>query len=163
MSGPIAADIDAYIAGFPSEVQLKLQELRATIAKAAPMATEAIKYAMPTFVQDGNLVHFAGYKNHIGFYPAPAGIANFEKELKPYVTSKGAIQFPMDQKIPLSLVTKIVKFRIKDNQDQIAAKQVSKKSSKKTATVKSAARPAAAKPAAAKAVSTKKKTTRGKK
>ncbi|MET0244130.1 MAG: DUF1801 domain-containing protein [Flavitalea sp.] len=156
MSGPMAADIDEYIAGFPSDVQKKLNELRATIAKAAPKATEAIKYAMPTFIQDGNLVHFAGYKNHIGFYPAPSGITNFEKELRPYVTSKGAIQFRMDQKIPLALVTRIVKFRIKDNQDQMAAKQVAKKTVKKTATVKPASNAAVSR-----AVSAKKKTPGG--
>ncbi len=97
--------------------------MRSTIAKAAPKADEAISYGMPTFKLQGNLVHFAGYKNHIGFYPAPSGIVNFAEDLKKYQTSKGAIQFPIDEKLPLALVTKIVKFRVKENLAKAAAKK----------------------------------------
>ncbi len=115
--------IDAYIATFPASTQALLQQMRATITKAAPDAEEAISYGMPTFKLQGNLVHFAGYKNHIGFYPAPSGIVNFAEDLKKYQTSKGAIQFPIDEKLPLALVTKIVKFRVKENLAKAAAKK----------------------------------------
>lgn len=115
--------IDAYIATFPASTQALLQQMRSTIAKAAPKAEEAISYGMPTFKLQGNLVHFAGYKNHIGFYPAPSGIVNFAEDLKKYQTSKGAIQFPVDEKLPLALVTKIVKFRVKENLAKAAAKK----------------------------------------
>lgn len=115
--------IDAYIAGFPEEIQVLLKQLRQTIQQAAPEATEAIKYGMPTFVLQGNLVHFAANKNHIGFYPAPSGITHFEKELEGYSTSKGAIQFPYDKKMPLDLVKKITAFRVKEN---IAKKSIKK-------------------------------------
>ena len=96
--------------------------MQATIGKAAPNATEAIKYAMPTFVLHGNLVHFAGYQNHIGFYPAPSGIEVFKKELTAYKTSKGAIQFPLDKPLPLSLITKIVKFRVNESLEMVHMK-----------------------------------------
>lgn len=115
--------IDAYIATFPASTQALLQQMRATITKAAPDAEEAISYGMPTFKLQGNLVHFAGYKNHIGFYPAPSGIVTFAEELKKYQTSKGAIQFPIEEKLPLTLVTKIVKFRAKENLAKAAAKK----------------------------------------
>ncbi len=107
--------IDAYIATFPASTQALLQQMRSTITKAAPKAEEAISYGMPTFKLQGNLVHFAAYKNHIGFYPAPSGIVNFEEELTKYQTSKGAIQFPINEKLPLALIAKIVKFRVKEN------------------------------------------------
>lgn len=109
------ANIDEYIATFPQEVQVTLEKLRQTIRKAAPDATEKISYQMPTFYLNGNLVHFAAYKNHIGFYPAPSGIVAFHNELKKYKTSKGAVQFPIDEAIPLVLVKKIVAFRVKVN------------------------------------------------
>lgn len=115
--------IDAYIATFPVSTQALLQQMRNTITKAAPKAEEAISYGMPTFKLQGNLVHFAGYKNHIGFYPAPSGIEAFAAELKKYKTSKGAIQFPIDEKLPLTLVTKIVKFRVKENEAKAASKK----------------------------------------
>lgn len=114
--------IDAYIATFPVSTQALLQKMRNTITKAAPKAEETISYGMPTFKLQGNLVHFAGYKNHIGFYPAPSGIEAFADELKKYKTSKGAIQFPVDEKLPLALVTKIVKFRVKENLAKAVAK-----------------------------------------
>jgi len=110
-----AKTIDEYIAACPEFVQPILQKLRMTIHKAAPQAEEAIKYAIPTFVLHGNLVHFAAFKNHIGFYPAPSGIKAFKKELAAYKTSKGAIQFPIDKPLPLALISKIVKFRVKEN------------------------------------------------
>lgn len=114
--------IDAYIATFPVSTQALLQKMRNTITKAAPKAEETISYGMPTFKLQGNLVHFAGYKKHIGFYPAPSGIEAFADELKKYKTSKGAIQFPVDEKLPLALVTKIVKFRVKENLAKAVAK-----------------------------------------
>jgi len=108
-------NIDDYIATFPDEVQVILAKLRQTIRQAAPDASEKISYQMPTFYLNGNLVHFAAYKNHIGFYPAPSGIVVFQDELKQYKTSKGAIQFPIDEPIPHALVKKIVAFRVKEN------------------------------------------------
>lgn len=110
-----AGNIDEYIKGFPRHIQQLLEDMRATIRKAAPAAEEAIKYAMPTFVLNGNLVHFAAFKNHIGFYPAPSGIEAFKKELSAYEGSKGAIRFPLDKPLPLGLVSKIVKYRVKNN------------------------------------------------
>jgi uncharacterized protein YdhG (YjbR/CyaY superfamily) len=106
--------IDEYIAGFPEDVQTILQKIRATIAKAAPDAEETIKYQIPTFVLKGNLVHFAAYKSHIGFYPAPAGTEKFQKELTRYKSGKGSVQFPLDEPIPYELIAKIVKFRVKE-------------------------------------------------
>ena len=107
--------IDEYIMGFPEDIQEKLETLRATIWKAAPDAEEIISYAMPTFKLNGNLVHFAAYQNHVGFYPVPSGMKEFEKELSVYKSGKGSAQFPHDQPLPLALVTKIVKFRVKEN------------------------------------------------
>jgi uncharacterized protein YdhG (YjbR/CyaY superfamily) len=107
--------IDEYIAMFPDEIQAILQRLRQTIHKAAPEATEAISYQMPTFKLNGNLVHFAAFKSHIGFYPVPSGIEAFREELEPYIKGKGTIQFPLDKPIPYDLVEKIVEFRVKEN------------------------------------------------
>lgn len=123
MVGTQAETIDEYIASFPKDIQKLLKEMRATIQKAAPKAEEAIKYAMPTFVLNGNLVHFAAFKNHIGFYPAPQGIEEFKKELSKYKGAKGSVQFPLDQPLPLSLVTKIVKFRVAMNMDKVKTKK----------------------------------------
>jgi len=109
------ANIDEYIKGWPKDIQAKLQAMRETIQKAAPEAEEAISYAMPTFKLNGNLVHFAAYQNHVGFYPVPSGMKEFEKELSVYKSGKGSAQFPHDQPLPLALVTKIVKFRVKEN------------------------------------------------
>jgi uncharacterized protein YdhG (YjbR/CyaY superfamily) len=108
-------DIDAYISGFPQEVRIKLETIRKTIQEAAPEAKEAIKYGMPTFVLNGNLVHFAAHKNHIGFYPAPSGIDAFIKELEVYRTGKGTVQFPIDKPIPFDLIKKVVKHRVEEN------------------------------------------------
>lgn len=106
--------IDEYIASFPPVTQKVLEKLRSVIHNAAPDATEAISYQMPTFKLNGNLVHFAAFKNHIGFYPVPSGIEAFKKELQPYVKGKGTIQFPLDKPIPYDLVTKVVEFRVKE-------------------------------------------------
>jgi uncharacterized protein YdhG (YjbR/CyaY superfamily) len=110
-----AKNIDEYIADFPENVQEHLQSIRAVIHQAAPDAQEAIKYGIPTFVLNGNLVHFGGYKNHIGFYPAPMGIEAFKEETKAYEAGKGTLQFPLDKPLPLDLVTRIVKFRVEKN------------------------------------------------
>jgi uncharacterized protein YdhG (YjbR/CyaY superfamily) len=111
-------DIDDYIAGFPPDVQKILRKIRATIRKAAPKAEEAIKYQIPTFVQNGNLIHFAAYKNHIGLYPAPRGVAEFKDELAAYEGGKGTLRFPLDEPIPYDLISRIVKFRVmKDRQN----------------------------------------------
>lgn len=107
--------IDEYIRLFPADIQNRLRTLRETIRKAAPEATEKISYQMPTFYINGNLVHFAAYDKHIGFYPAPSGLDSFEKELAPYRKGKGTAQFPHDKPLPLNLITKIVKYRIKEN------------------------------------------------
>lgn len=108
-------DIDGYIGRFPEDVQIILAKIRELINKAAPGAEETIKYSIPTFTLNGNLVHFAAYKNHIGFYPAPSGIKAFKNELSVYKNSKGAVQFPLDKPLPLNLIRKIVKFRVKEN------------------------------------------------
>ncbi len=110
--------IDSYIKTFPGDVEELLQKIRITIRKAAPKAEEAIKYGIPTFVLNGNLVHFGGFKNHIGFFPGPSGVKQFTTELKKYKTSKGTIQFQLDQAIPFTLIAKIVKFRVKENQNK---------------------------------------------
>lgn len=107
--------IDEYIAAFPENVQAILQTLRATIRAAAPQATEKISYQMPTFYLKGNLVHFAAYAKHIGFYPAPRGIEAFKEELAAYKGAKGSVQFPIDQPLPLDLITRIVQFRVAEN------------------------------------------------
>jgi len=108
-------DIDEYIAGFPENVRELLQKLRMTIREAAPDAEEAIKYRMPTFTLNGNLVHFAAFKKHIGFYPAPRGIEEFKDELSAYKGAKGSVQFPLGEPIPFELVSRIVKFRVRNN------------------------------------------------
>jgi len=108
--------IDEYIKTFPEDVQAILQKVRQTIRKAAPQAEEAISYQMPTFKLNGrNLVHFAGYKHHVGFYPVPSGIDAFERELSRYRQGKGSVQFPLDRPVPYDLVRKIVIFRMREN------------------------------------------------
>jgi uncharacterized protein YdhG (YjbR/CyaY superfamily) len=119
---PPPKDIDAYIAGFPPDVQAILQKIRATIREAAPEAAEAVSYQMPTFKLAGNLVHFAAYENHIGFYPTSSGIAEFEAELSRYKGAKGSVQFPLDQPMPYDLIRKITEFRVKENLARIQAK-----------------------------------------
>ncbi|MET3876260.1 DUF1801 domain-containing protein [Chitinophaga sp. OAE865] len=107
--------IDQYIAGFPEETQALLQQIRAAIRAVAPDAGEKISYGIPTFTLNGNLVHFGGYKQHIGFYPTSSGIKAFEKELSVYKGSKGAVQFPLDKPLPIALIKKIVKFRVEES------------------------------------------------
>jgi uncharacterized protein YdhG (YjbR/CyaY superfamily) len=119
--------IDAYIAAFPEEVQARLQALRATIKAAAPDAQEKISYGMPTFALHGNLVHFAAYKNHIGFYPAPSGIQAFQDDLAIYASAKGSVRFPLDQPLPLDLVSRIVRYRVEENQKKAALKAAKRK------------------------------------
>lgn len=116
-------NIDEYIEGFPKDVQELLEKIRATIRKAAPEAEETIKYQIPTFVLKGNLVHFAAFKNHIGFYPAPQGMEEFKEELAPYEAGKGTARFPLDQPIPYDLITRIVKYRARMNLEKAAAKK----------------------------------------
>src|SRR5215467_39711 len=118
----VAGDIDEYIQQFPANVQATLQKLRAAIKKTAPKAEEVISYQMPAFKYHGMLVYFAGYKNHIGFYPTSSPMKVFRDRLTNYKTSKGAIQFPIDQAIPQTLVKDIVKFRIKENLEKENAK-----------------------------------------
>jgi uncharacterized protein YdhG (YjbR/CyaY superfamily) len=110
-----AATVDEYIAGFPKEIQQLLQALRATIKRAAPNAEEIISYQMPAYKYHGMLVYFAGFKNHIGFYATPTGHAAYKKELSVYKEGKGSVQFPHHQPLPLSLISRIVKFRMKEN------------------------------------------------
>lgn len=108
--------IDEYIKTFPQDIQIVLNQVRLAIKEAAPQATETISYQMPTFKLNGkNLVHFAAWKNHIGFYPTPSGTEKFKKEISQYTYAKGSIQFPLDKPIPLPLIAKIVKFRVEEN------------------------------------------------
>ena len=119
-----SGSIDKYISGFPYETQIILKKIRDVIGKAAPGADETISYAIPTFIMKGNLVHFAAYKNHIGFYPAPSAIRAFNKELSSYKNSKGAVQFPLDEPIPLNLISRIVKFRVNENLEKAEKKKL---------------------------------------
>lgn len=112
---PIAKNIDEYISSQPEKVKAILEKLRQTIRKAAPEAEEVISYQMPAFKYHGMLVYFAAWKNHIGFYPVSSGIKAFNKELSAYEKSKGTIKFPIDKPIPYNLISKIVKFRVKEN------------------------------------------------
>jgi len=107
--------IDEYIATFPEEIQKILEELRTTIKASAPAASEKISYQMPAFFQNGGLVSFAAYENHIGFYPGASVIQAFESKLRNFKTAKGSIQFPIDKPLPLKLISKIVKFRVAEN------------------------------------------------
>jgi len=116
-------NIDEYIAGFPEDIQEKLQRIRMTIRAAAPDAEEKISYQMPTFYLKGNLVHFAAFKEHIGFYPTPTGTEKFQKELAAYKVAQGTARFPLDKPIPFDLITEIVKFRVKENLARAEAKE----------------------------------------
>jgi uncharacterized protein YdhG (YjbR/CyaY superfamily) len=107
--------IDDYIQSFPADVRAILSELRSTIRESAPQAVEKISYRIPTFYLNGNLVHFAAFERHIGFYPGPSGIARFRKELAKYKSAKGSVQFPLDEPLPLDLIAAIVEFRVGEN------------------------------------------------
>lgn len=114
--------IDEYIAGFPHEVQEILQRIRETTRAAAPDAEETIKYQLPTFTLKGNLVHFGAFKKHIGFYPTPTGTERFRSELSVYEGAKGSVRFPLDKPIPFALISRIVKYRVKENRARAEAK-----------------------------------------
>lgn len=120
-------DIDEYIADFPKDVQKILRKLRATIKKAAPTAQEAISYQIPAFKLNGNLIHFAAYKNHIGVYPAPRGVEAFKKDLARYGSGKATIKFPLDEPVPYDLIARIVAFRVKENSEKTKNKITAKK------------------------------------
>jgi uncharacterized protein YdhG (YjbR/CyaY superfamily) len=116
-------NIDEYIAGFPEETREILEKIRKTVRQAAPGAGETISYRIPTFTLHGNLVHFAAYKRHIGFYPTPTGIEAFKDELSAYKSARGSVQFPLDKPIPYDLIARIVAFRVKENQERAEAKR----------------------------------------
>lgn len=120
---PTPTTIDEYIAGFSPEIQAILQEIRAIVHTAAPAAEEAISYQMPTFRLKGNLVHFAAFKEHIGFYPTPSGTEHFQQALAAYKGGKGSVRFPLDQPIPYDLIREIVEFRAAENLAKAAAKK----------------------------------------
>ena len=120
-------DINEYIAAFPDDVRERLEQVRTVIHKAVPEAEEAISYAIPTFKLNGNLVHFAAFKNHIGFYPTPTGIEEFREELSKYKEGKGSVQFPFDQPLPLDLIRRIVLFRKKKNLAKASPKKAAPK------------------------------------
>lgn len=115
-------DIDSYIASFPKEIQKLLNEVRKAIQEAAPDAEEYIGYGMPAYKVNGPVAYFAGYEHHIGFYPTGSGIAAFTKEIQKYKNSKGAVQFPLDKPIPVALIKRMVKFKVKENLEKIKLK-----------------------------------------
>lgn len=120
--------VDDYIAGFPVEIQKVLQEFRSIIRKAAPEAQEKIGYQMPAFYLEGPLVYFAAWKKHIGFYAIPTGIAMFKDELSSFETSKGTVKFPIDKPLPVDLITRMVKYRVKENLMKAAEKKLKRRS-----------------------------------
>jgi uncharacterized protein YdhG (YjbR/CyaY superfamily) len=123
--------MDEYIDSFPEDVQRILNELRQTIKEAAPEAEETINYQIPTFALNGNLVHFAAFEHHIGFYPTPSGMEAFKTELLQYKGAKGSVQFPIDQSLPLELIRRIVEFRVKEDVERKQKKKSSDKKSQK--------------------------------
>jgi uncharacterized protein YdhG (YjbR/CyaY superfamily) len=119
-----AKTVDEYIAGFPDQTRAVLQEMRAVITAAAPDATETMSYAIPTFDLNGrHLVHFAGYEGHVGFYPAPSGIAAFKDELTPFKTAKGSVQFPLDRPLPEDLIRRMVAFRLEEEASRLRGRR----------------------------------------
>lgn len=122
MTTAISSNIDDYIARFPPDVQLLLKQVRATIKEVAPEAQEAIKYAMPAFILQGDLVYFAAFKTHIGFYATPTAHESFQAELSAYKTGKGSVQFPLDQPMPLDLIARMVAFRVQQNLEKTTQK-----------------------------------------
>ncbi|HNI28239.1 MAG TPA: DUF1801 domain-containing protein [Leptospiraceae bacterium] len=121
--------VDSYVQSSPPEIQKKLRQLRSMIRSAAPAAVEKISYRMPTFFLNGNLVYFAAFKNHIGFYPGSKAIEKFSKELASYEGSKGTVRFPFDSPIPAALIKKIVRYRVKENLEKEAKRKSKKKKS----------------------------------
>jgi uncharacterized protein YdhG (YjbR/CyaY superfamily) len=147
------ATIDEYIAQFPREVQSKLQKIRRAIRKEIPQAEEAIKYRIPTFVFNGNLIHFAAFRSHIGVYPAPRSDPKLAKELARYGGGKGTLQLPLDQPIPLDLIRRIVHTRVREQRRLVAEREkkaAAQSRPKKQASVEK--KPAANKPPARKRV-----------
>ena len=118
--------IDEYIADFPKDVQERLQKVRTAIQKAVPRAEEKIAYGIPTFVLNGNLIHFAGYQNHIGLYPGSKPIEEFKEELSKYRLSKGTVQLPLDEPLPIGLIGRITKFCVKRNLEKASHKKAQK-------------------------------------
>lgn len=127
----LAKNVDEYIVSFPPATKAALENVRKTIKKAAPNAEEFISYAMPAYKYKGVLVYFAGYKNHIGFYGTPSGHEAFKKELSVYKSGKGSVQFPLDKPLPLKLITQIVQFRVKQNEEKTTGKKPVKAGNKK--------------------------------
>ena len=125
-----ARNIDEYIADFPKDVQERMEKVRAAIKKAAPDAEEAIKYLIPTFVLNGNLIHFAGYQNHIGLYPGSRAIEEFKDELTKYRISKGTVQLPLDKPLSVGLIGRITKFCVKRNSEKAASRKGAKAAKK---------------------------------
>jgi uncharacterized protein YdhG (YjbR/CyaY superfamily) len=119
--------VDEYFSTFPASTQTILKTMRKTVKEAAPDAEELISYNMPAYKLNGILVYYAAYKNHIGFYPTSLGIKAFQKELSGYLWAKGSVQFPIDKPLPLTLISKIVKSRVKDNQHEMKPKLKKKK------------------------------------
>ena len=118
-----SSTVEAYISGFPVEVQVILEQVRSAIRKAAPQAEETLAYGMPAYRLNGPLVYFAGCKNHVGFYATPTGHEAFAKELAGYKQGKGSVQFPLQEPVPIDLITRIVKFRVKENLEKGAKKK----------------------------------------
>lgn len=148
-------EVDEYIATFPPPTQELLEQMRSTILKAAPGVEEVIGYKMPAYRLHGVLLYFAGYKAHIGFYPSGSGIEAFKKELSVYKGAKGSVQFPLDQPLPVALITKIVKLRVKENLEKAKEKELLK-NAKKQAMTKTATKKAVVKKVAAKNVTKRK-------
>ena len=131
MSGKKSQEVDEYIDSFPPKVRKLLKQMRETVRKTAPQASEKIAYRIPTFVLNGNLVHFAAFTDHVSFFPTSSGIRAFKKELSKYKTSAGTVQFPFDQPIPFALIGKIVKFRVNESLKGCGEKPRSKTKSKR--------------------------------
>ena len=127
MRGEKFETVEQYIASFPAEVRELLEKVRASIREILPNAKEEIKYDIPTFVENGNVVHFGGYQNHIGFYPAPVGLSVFKEELAGYVTGKGSVQFPLNKPIPYDLIKKITLFRKMEMEEKARQKKTKNK------------------------------------
>lgn len=130
MKTKTASNIDEFISAFPKDIREILQKIRKTIRKAAPDAEETISYGIPTFKQSENLVHFAAFSKHIGFFPTPSGIRKFKKELTGFETSKGTVKFPLEKPIPYTLISRITKFRVTESLEREREKQSPKKKMK---------------------------------
>ena len=130
-AGKKSAEVDAYISSFPKDVQQKLQQVRSAISSVIPEADEAVSYGIPTFKLNGNIVHFAAFKNHIGFYPTPSGIDTFAESLSRYKHAKGSVQFPLNEALPIELIQRMTRFRA----EKMQMKSVATKNEKTSVTV----------------------------